>query len=236
MKKGNLYLIPTTLGEDSDLKRIIPEYNHQIVHLLKNFIVEKTRTARRFLKQIGHPVPIDDMTFLELNKHTPLQEVPMFLAAAEQGNSMGLISEAGTPAVADPGSVVVQLAHQKGIKVIPLVGPNSLILSLMASGMNGQQFTFHGYLPKDGSALVRKIKNMEADVMKTGTTQIFIETPFRNEKLLSGLIQHCNPNTLLCVAVHVTLPDEKIVTRTIAQWKKETADLNKKPAVFLLGK
>ncbi|MBN2638608.1 MAG: SAM-dependent methyltransferase [Bacteroidales bacterium] len=236
MKKGNLYLIPTTLGDQSDLSRIIPEYNHQIVHTLKHFIVEKTRTARRFLKQTGHPVPIDDMSFLELNKHTQPNEVHKFLEAAEQGNSMGMISEAGTPAVADPGSVIVQLAHQKRIKVIPLVGPNSLILSLMASGMNGQQFTFHGYLPKDTNDLTRKIKTMEADVLRTGTTQIFIETPFRNNKLLDNLIQNCNPKTLLCVAVHVTLPDEQILTQTIAQWKKEKADLNKKPAVFLLGK
>ena len=236
MKKGNLYLIPTTLGEPSSLERIIPQYNHQVVHLLKHFIVEKTRTARRFLKETGHPIPIDDMTFFELNKHTRDADIQHYLDAAEKGISMGLISEAGTPAVADPGSVVVQMAHRKNIRVIPLVGPNSLILSLMASGMNGQQFAFHGYLPKEGSELVKKIKAMETDVARNGTTQIFIETPFRNNKLLASLIQHCNSNTLLCVAVHVTLPDEQIITQTIGQWKKETADLNKKPAVFLLGR
>ena len=236
MKKGNLYLIPTTLGESSSLERIIPQYNHQVVHLLKHFIVEKTRTARRFLKETGHPIPIDDMTFFELNKHTRDADIQHYLDAAEKGISMGLISEAGTPAVADPGSVVVQMAHRKNIRVIPLVGPNSLILSLMASGMNGQQFAFHGYLPKEGSELVKKIKAMETDVARNGTTQIFIETPFRNNKLLASLIQHCNSNTLLCVAVHVTLPDEQIITQTIGQWKKETADLNKKPAVFLLGR
>ncbi|MBN2614952.1 MAG: SAM-dependent methyltransferase [Bacteroidales bacterium] len=236
MKKGNLYLIPTTLGEQSSLDRIIPSYNHQIVHQLRHFVVEKTRTARRFLKETDHPVAIDDMTFYELNKHTNESEVQHYLDAAEQGFSIGLISEAGTPAVADPGSVVVQMAHRKKIKVIPLVGPNSIILSLMASGMNGQQFTFHGYLPKEGASLVRKIKAMEMDVVKSSTTQIFIETPFRNNKLLASLIQHCNPQTLLCVAVHVTLPDEQIITKTIGQWKKEKADLNKKPAVFLLGR
>lgn len=236
MKKGNLYLIPTTLGEHSSLVRIIPQYNHQIVHQLKYFVVEKTRTARRFLKETGHPIPIDDMTFYELNKHTNTADVQHYLDAAEKGISIGLISEAGTPAVADPGSVVVQMAHRKKIKVIPLVGPNSIILSLMASGMNGQQFAFHGYLPKEGSALARKIKAMEADVVKNGTTHIFIETPFRNNKLMSSLLNHCNPQTQLCVAVHVTLPDEHITTKNISQWKKETADLNKKPAVFLMGR
>ena len=236
MKKGNLYLIPTTLGDTPSLDGILPANNHQVVHSLTHFIVEKTRTARRFLKETGHPVPIDDMTFYELNKHTPQHEIPHFLDVAEQGIAIGLISEAGTPAVADPGSVVIQMVLQKKIKVIPLVGPNSIILSLMASGMNGQQFTFHGYLPKEGAGLNKKIKALEAEVLKSGATQIFIETPFRNNKLLSNLIQQCKPQTLLCIAANVTLPNEKIVTQTIGQWKKETADLNKKPAVFLLGR
>jgi 16S rRNA (cytidine1402-2'-O)-methyltransferase len=236
MQKGNLYLIPTTLGDTPSLDSILPSNNHLIVHSLKHFIVEKIRTARRFLKETGHPVPIDEMTFYELNKHTPAHEIPHFLKVVEKGVSVGLISEAGTPAVADPGSVVVQLAHQKKIRVIPMVGPNSIILSLMASGFNGQQFTFHGYLPKEGAGLNKKIKSLEAEVIKNGTTQIFIETPFRNNKLLQNLIQQCKPQTLLCIAANVTLPEEKIVTQTIGQWKKETADLNKKPAVFLLGR
>ncbi len=235
MKKGNLYLIPTTLGETSSYKRVIPEFNDQIVHGLTYFIVEKTRTARRFLKEIGHPVPIDDMTFKELNKHTDAAEYSQYLSVVEQGISVGLLSEAGTPAVADPGSVIVRRAHEKGIRVVPLSGPNSIILSLMASGFSGQQFCFHGYLPKDNAALAREIKMLEADAQRD-ITQIFIETPFRNQKMLESLIRNCKPQTRLCVALELTLPTEQVICQSIAQWKKETADLNKKPAVFLIGK
>lgn len=235
MKKGTLYLIPTTLGDNASYKKVIPEYNSQIVFQLSHFIVEKTRTARRFLKEIGHPIPIDDMQFVELNKHTIADEFVNYLDVVEKGISIGLLSEAGTPAVADPGSVIVRMAHQKGIKVVPLSGPNSIILAVMASGFSGQQFCFHGYLPKDNAQLSKKIKSLESDAQR-GVTQIFIETPFRNNKMLESLIKICKPQTMLCIASELTLPTERIVSQSIARWKKETADLNKKPAVFLLGK
>lgn len=235
MKKGMLYLIPTTLGDNSSYRKVIPEYNQQIVFQLSHFIVEKSRTARRFLKKLGHPIPIDDMKFVELNKHTIAEEVMNYLDVAEKGISVGLLSEAGTPAVADPGSVIVRLAHQKGIKVVPLSGPNSIILALMGSGFSGQQFCFHGYLPKDAGQLTRKIKALEAEAQRN-ITQVFIETPFRNNKMLESLIKTCKPQTMLCVACEVTLPTERIISQTIARWKKEKADFNKKPAVFLLGK
>jgi len=235
MKKGTLYLIPTTLGDNASYHRVIPEYNLQIIFRLSHFIVEKSRTARRFLKEIGHPLPLDDIKFVELNKHTVTEEFMNYLDVAEKGISVGLLSEAGTPAVADPGSVIVRLAHQKGIKVVPLTGPNSIILALMGSGFSGQQFCFHGYLPKDAGQLTRKIKALEAGAQHN-ITQVFIETPFRNNKMLESLIKTCKPQTMLCVACEVTLPTERIISQTIARWKKEKADFNKKPAVFLLGK
>ncbi len=235
MTKGTLYLIPTTLGDNASYKRVIPEYNQQIVFKLTNFIVEKTRTARRFLKEIGHPISIDEMQFMELNKHTCAKEYVGFLDVVEKGISVGLLSEAGTPAVADPGSVIVKLAHQKSIQVVPLSGPNSIILALMVSGFSGQQFCFHGYLPKDAGLLSRKIKVLEAEAQRD-ITQIFIETPFRNNKMLESLIKNCKPQTMLCVASDLTLPSEHIISQNIGRWKKETADFNKKPAVFILGK
>ena len=235
MKKGTLYLIPTTLGDNASYKRVIPDYNQQIVFQLTHFIVEKTRTARRFLKEIGHPIAIDEMQFVELNKHTGAEDYVGFLDAAEKGVSIGLLSEAGTPAVADPGSVIVKQAHQKGIQVVPLSGPNSIILALMVSGFSGQQFCFHGYLPKDSGQLIRKIKSLEADAQRD-ITQIFIETPFRNNKMLEILLKNCKPQTMLCVASDLTLPSERIISQSIGRWKKETADFNKKPAVFLIGK
>ncbi len=236
MNKGNLYLIPTTLGETASLSRVFPDDNLKVIHQLKVFIVEKVRTARRFLKAVGHPVPIDEMQFFELNKHTPDGQVEKYLEAAGNGVSIGLISEAGAPAVADPGAVIVRLAHEKHIRVVPLVGPNSIIMALMASGFNGQQFTFHGYLPVDPSERTRKIKQLEQEVYRHDVTQIFMETPFRNNKMLDSLTKVLQANTLLCVASNITLPDEMIVTKKIAAWKKEKADLNKKPAIFLLYK
>lgn len=235
MKKGTLYLIPTTLGDNASYKRVIPDYNQQIVFQLTHFIVEKTRTARRFLKEIGHPVAIDEMHFVELNKHTKADEYAGFLNVVERGISVGLLSEAGTPAVADPGSVIVKQAHQKGIQIVPLSGPNSLILALMASGFSGQQFCFHGYLPKEAGQLSKKIKILEAEAQRD-ITQIFIETPFHNNKMLESLIKNCKPQTMLCIASDLTLPSEHIISQSIDSWKKQTADLNKKPAVFLLGK
>ncbi len=235
-KKGTLYLFPVTLGNNEDIPRVIPAYNREILFDIRTFVVENIRTARRFIKKSGHPLPIDDMQFFELNKHTPEEAIDAFLAPAVNGEDMGVLSEAGTPAVADPGAVVVGLAHRKGIRVVPLVGPNSIILALMASGFNGQQFCFHGYLPIESPQRVKKIRELEQDAWRKSTSQLFIETPYRNNKMLESLLKTCKPQTLLCIASDLTLPTEKIVTKNIAGWKKETADLNKKPAVFILYK
>jgi 16S rRNA (cytidine1402-2'-O)-methyltransferase len=234
--KGTLYLIPVTLGNNEMMSRVIPEDNHLILHKLRYFIVENVRTARRFIRKTNHPLPIDEMQFFELNKHTPEADVSSFLQPLEQGQDMGLLSDAGTPAVADPGAAVVQLAHRKNIRVVPLVGPNSIILALMASGFNGQQFCFHGYLPVNQAERVRKIRELEQEAWQKNTSQIFIETPYRNHQMIESLVKTCKPQTLLCVACDLTLPTEKIVTRNIAGWKKETADFHKKPAVFILYK
>jgi len=236
MKKGNLYLIPTTLGDNGTMSKVLPAYNTEVIRTLDVFIVENLRTARRFIAKTGHPVPIDNMTFYELGKHTPEENIQSFLNPILQGKSVGLLSEAGTPCVADPGAVVVNFAHQLKVKVIPLVGPNSLIMALMASGFNGQSFAFHGYLPVDNAELQRKIRQMELAIQKDDQTQLFIETPFRNRKLFEALLSVCGKLTKLCVATDISLATEKIKTLTIAAWQKETVDLHKKPTVFLLFK
>jgi 16S rRNA (cytidine1402-2'-O)-methyltransferase len=234
--KATIYLIPTTLGDTGRLDKVFPAYNLEKIYQLTIFVVEKVRTARRFLKAVGHPVPIDEMQFFELNKHTKPGDIAQYLKAAEQGRSMGIISEAGAPAVADPGAAIVRMAHEKGLAVVPLVGPNSILLALMASGFNGQQFAFHGYLPVDNGERIKKIKQLEQEAYRREVTQIFMETPFRNNKMMESLLKVLQPNTLLCVAANLTLPDEYIATRKISQWKKEKADFNKKPAIFLIYK
>jgi 16S rRNA (cytidine1402-2'-O)-methyltransferase len=234
MKKGTLYLLPTTLGDNGTIPKVLPEYNTELIRTLDIFIVENLRTARRFIAKLNHPVPIDNMTFYELGKHTPEEDIRSFLNPILQGNSIGLLSEAGTPCVADPGAVVVDYAHQLKVRVIPLVGPNSIILALMASGFNGQSFTFHGYLPVEKMDLVKKLRQMEVAIQKENQTQIFIETPFRNRKLFEALLSNCAKQSKLCVATDISLSTEKIKTLTIAGWQKETVDFHKKPTVFLL--
>jgi 16S rRNA (cytidine1402-2'-O)-methyltransferase len=234
--KGSLYLLPTTLGSFDSISKSIPPYNLDIIHSLDYFIVENLRTARRFLRAADHPKSIDELTFFELGKHTPAESVHTFLSPLLSGHPMGLLSEAGTPCVADPGSDIVNIAHQLRIKVIPLVGPNSLILALMASGFNGQQFVFHGYLPVEKSDLRSRIADMEQAIRKHNQTQIFIETPFRNKKLLDTLLTYCQKHTRLCLATDLTLPSESVRTLSIVDWKKETVDINKKPTVFMLFK
>lgn len=231
---ATLYLIPTTLGDLNTISRTLPSYNLEVIYQLDTFVVEQIRTARRFLIKAKHPLPIDDMVFYELNKHTDEQLIGSYLNVAKAGRSIGLISEAGTPCVADPGAVVVKMAHELGIRVVPLVGPNSIILSLMASGFNGQSFVFHGYLPVDKTQLVKKIKEMEANARRLDQTQVFIETPYRNNSLLETLIQNCQPQTPISVATDLTLPTERIVTMPSAKWKKEKVDLHKRPTVFSL--
>ena len=233
---GKLFLLPTTLGSFDTIEKVIPDYNTQIIHGLEIFIVEQVRTARRFLSKLKHPVSIDNLIFLELNKHTEESEVISYLDSIYHGKSVGLLSEAGTPCVADPGASVVKIAQESGIDVVPLVGPNSIILALMASGFNGQNFVFHGYLPIEKSALIKKIKEIEKNALNLNQTQIFIETPYRNDKLLISVLNTCSPNTLLCIATDITLSSESIITLSVSNWRRMKTDLNKKPTVFLIYK
>lgn len=232
--KGTLYLIPTTLGE-SAYDQVIPSFNNAILQEIDVFIVENIKTARRFIKKTAPDKVIDDLVFHEINKRTNLDMLPTFLKPIDEGRNIGVISDAGCPGVADPGADVVALAHQKNIKVMPLVGPSSILLSLMASGFNGQSFCFNGYLPKEQKDRVRKLKDLERMAIAQKQTQLFIETPYRNQHVLTDLLANCNPNTKLCIAVDITMASEQIATKTIAEWKNTTIDLNKRPCIFLLG-
>ena len=229
-----LYLFPSNLS-DAPLDNVIPARNIQLIGQLKYFIVENVRTARRFLKRCNRLIDIDSLTFFVLNVNTPIEEVPAMLAPMEQGHSMGVISEAGCPAVADPGALVVDLAHKKGYEVDPLVGPSSIILSLMASGFNGQNFTFNGYLPIEQSRRSAKIKQLHREADK-GVTQIFIETPYRNNKLIAEIISTLPSSAQLCVALDLTGPRQKVITQPLSRWAHTDLAFDKIPAIFLLGK
>ena len=229
-----LYLLPVTLS-DTDPRRVLPSYNLEVAARLRHFIVETVRTARRFLKKCDPQADINSMTFYELNGHTPATQIPSMLEPMERGEDMGVMSEAGCPAIADPGAQVVAIAQERGYRVEPLVGPSSILLSLMASGFNGQGFSFHGYLPIETPARDKAIRDLEALSARTGMTQIFIETPYRNNKLLTQLLQTLRPSTLLCVARDITSPEgEKINTRSIAQWRRAKEELPKVPSIFLI--
>lgn len=234
-KKVNpvLYLIPVLLG-DTSVDQVIPTYNKSIVSELKFYIVENIRTARRFLKKCDPDIDIDSLTFFELNKHTNIKDVSGFLDPMKSGEDMGVMSEAGCPGVADPGADVVAIAQQKGYKVVPLVGPSSMLMAIMASGFNGQSFAFHGYLPIDSNEKVNKLKQLESRSYNENQTQLFIETPFRNQKLAEDILQHCKPQTQLCIATNISCDDEQIVTKSIKAWKGKLPDLHKKPTVFLI--
>lgn len=229
-----LYLVPSLLS-DSSWQLVLPAAVVPILTETKYFIVENVRTARRFIKLIDKNIDIDTLTFFELNKHTGQHEIENFLKPAEENNNMAVITEAGCPGVADPGAEVVRLAHKKGIKVVPVSGPSSIILALMASGLNGQNFTFNGYLPVKKDKLKKTISILEEKAVRKKQTQIFIETPYRNNLLLSSLLEECSANTLLCIAVNLTGNDEFISTKTIQQWKKNIPNIDKKPAIFLIG-
>ena len=231
---GGLYLIPTTLG-DTETDKILPRGNADIITSIRYFIVENIRTARRFLKKINRDIIIDELTFFELNEHTKPEEIAQFLQPLKTGNDMGVISEAGCPAIADPGADVVALAQQQNFRVVPLVGPSSILLSLMASGFNGQSFAFLGYLPVQQSERIKALKKMESRIYSENQTQIFIETPYRNNAMLEAVIQSCQPATMLCVACDISLETEMIRTQSVATWKSAKADLHKRPAIFLLG-
>ena len=228
-----LYLIPTSLGE-TDLDRILPAYNNEIVNRLDFFIVEDVRTARRFLKKINPATDIDSKTFYVLNQHTRPEEISGFLKPLSEGREVGVISEAGCPAIADPGADVVAIAQEKGFKVVPLVGPSSILLALMASGFNGQSFAFNGYLPVQPADRTKAIKRLENRADNAKQSQIFIETPYRNMKMVQDIISVCQPSTRLCIAADITLETEFIHTKTVNDWKKQLPDLNKRPCIFIL--
>jgi 16S rRNA (cytidine1402-2'-O)-methyltransferase len=233
MNKGTLYLIPSLLAE-TPVSDVIPERTLFVTRNLECFIVEEIRTARRFLIRAGITRPVDNLRFLVFNEHSDIGEPDMYLSELLNGNDTGLLSEAGLPCVADPGSVIVQAAHRHGIRVVPLTGPSSLLLALAASGFNGQNFAFCGYLPAARIQLARRLHELEQRVREKDQTQIFIETPYRNMKLFETLVTVCNPGTLLCIATSLTGPDESINTMTIAEWRKLKPELHKKPAIFLL--
>lgn len=230
-----LYLLPVTLG-DTELKKVIPQYNIDIIKGIRFFIVEDIRSARRFLRQVDPMFDIDGSEFFELNKHTSPNEVSNYLTPLIKGNSMGVISEAGCPAVADPGADVVAIAQKRGLKVVPLVGPSSIILSVMASGFNGQSFAFHGYLPIKQEERVRKLKQLEQRIYNEEQTQLFIETPYRNSKIIDDIIKNCRPQTKLCIAANLTCDNEFVRTHTIKEWKGKIPDVSKIPCIFLLYK
>jgi 16S rRNA (cytidine1402-2'-O)-methyltransferase len=233
MPTANLYLIPVTLG-DTEISKVLPPYNKEIIASLRYFIVENVRTARRFLKQTDHEINVDGLTFYTLNKHTSAAELSGFLKPAEDGNAIGIISEAGCPAVADPGADIVAIAQKKNIPVVPLVGPSSILLALMASGFNGQRFAFHGYLPIDAAERVKTLKFLEQRIYLENQTQLFIETPYRNGKLVEDILKTCSPATLLCIAADITLGSEFIKTKTVAEWKKQIPDLSKRLCIFAI--
>ncbi len=234
MNQGILYLIPVTLG-DTPTTQVIPEFNNMLINEIDIYIVENIKTARRFLKKSGIVKAIDELTFYELNKRTHESEIPQFIKPLLEGKNVGILSEAGCPGVADPGAEAVAIAQQKGIKVIPLVGPSSILLALMASGFNGQSFCFHGYLPKDQKDRVRKLKDLERAVKTKNQTQLFIETPFRNNHVFEDVLKNCFDTTKLCIAVDITLSTEQITTKTIAEWKTTKINLQKRPCMFLIG-
>lgn len=232
MTKGKLFLIPAPLGEQAE--HTIPPYVVNILQNLEVLIAERAKTARHFIKAVC-PGKSLDLTIHELNKHTPFEEIGGFLTAAENGRDIGLMSEAGAPGVADPGAVVVWLAHQQGIEVVPLVGPSSILLALMASGMNGQSFCFHGYLAPKKPDLERDLKRLEQLSAKFDQTQIFIEAPYRNSGVVEAVFNALAPATKFCIAVDLTLPTEWVKTHTLQQWlTAELPELHKRPAIFLL--
>ena len=233
--KGKLYLIPTTLGENEPLE-VIPYSVKTIVELLDHYIVENEKSARRFIKKITPKKTQSSLIMMKLDKYAKEIETRTYLDLCEQGVSIGLLSEAGVPAVADPGASMVKLAHEKGIQVVPLVGPSSILMALMASGLNGQNFAFNGYLPIDNSERKKEIKALEKLSKEKNQSQIFIETPYRNEKMFTDLKSVLSPGTLLCIAIDISLPKEFIKTYTIAHWKRQSTDLHKRPAIFIIQK
>jgi 16S rRNA (cytidine1402-2'-O)-methyltransferase len=234
MKKGILYLIPSVLAEDTADKVITPQVKDVLRHT-KHFAVENLRTARRYISSLRLGITIEELQMEILDKKTKAHQLSSILKPLLEGHDMGIISEAGCPGIADPGALAVDYAHQQKIQVVPLTGPSSMFLALMGSGFNGQSFAFHGYLPIDKKARAEAIRNLESEAGKLRRTQIFMETPFRNNQMFEDLKAHLSPATKLCIAKNITGKDELIQTRPISDWKKQKLDLHKIPTVFLIG-
>ena len=232
--KGKLFLIPNLLGEGNP-EEVLPVNVIHIIRELRFFIVEDIRTSRRFLSKAKTPHPIDSLTFFTLNEHTSPAEISSYLDPAKD-EDMGVLSEAGVPGVADPGADIVRLAHQKGIRVVPLVGPSSILMAVMASGLNGQSFAFNGYLPVKHPERVAKIKHFEKRALTENQTQVFIEAPYRNMQLLEDILASCSPSTMLGISADISLDTEFIKTQTIDLWRKKMPELHKRPAIFLIGR
>jgi 16S rRNA (cytidine1402-2'-O)-methyltransferase len=232
---GKLYLIPTTLGE-MNADDVLPQTIKRAIDFIDYYIVENEKTARKSIKMVHAEKKQSELKLFLLNKHTDSKEHLDFIKPLLDGHNVGLMSEAGCPGIADPGAVIVKIAHEKGIQVVPLVGPSSILLALMASGMNGQSFTFNGYLPIDKSEKKQAIKGLEKLSFDKNQSQLFIETPYRNNKLLEDILQTLQPNTLLCVACDITLPTEYIKTMTVNLWKKQKVDLHNRPCIFIIHK
>lgn len=231
-KTPSLFLIPSTLGDVSPIE-VIPDRTIRVIRQLDHFVVEEERTARRFLLRLGINKPVEALTFYVLNEHSDRDSMSSILTSSEKAD-LGLLSEAGVPAVADPGADLVRVAHQMGYRIVPLVGPSSVLLAMMSSGMNGQNFAFTGYLPVKPHERIARLKVLEKRSQQENQTQLFIEAPYRNNQLIHTLVETCAPDTLLCIAVNLTLEGESINTRTIREWKKELPELHKQPAIFAL--
>lgn len=236
MEKGKLILFPVPIGAEG-MEVSLPEGNREWLATCRTFIVEELRTARRFLKKVGYPYPIDETEFHLLNEHTTHGEIGGYLDAIGRGENVGLLSEAGLPCVADPGAMIVRVAQRRGIEVVPLVGPSSLMLALMASGLNGQRFAFNGYLPVEKNQRASAIRKLEERARREGQTQLFIEAPYRNNQLLEALCTVLQPDTAICVACDLTLETQYVRTMSVKQWQKERTrvNLHKRNTVFLIG-
>jgi len=234
VQKGKLYLIPALMGDVEPLE-VLPLAVKKVIDMTLHFIVENEKSARAFIKKVHPSKSQDRLKIFVLNKYTEPEVIPTFLEPCKEGFHVGIISEAGAPAIADPGSEVVRLAHEQGIRVVPLAGPSSILMAMMASGLNGQNFAFNGYLPIEKHLRKRKIKALENLSAKSGQSQIFMETPYRNHKLLKDVLDTCNNQTMLCIARDITLSAEMINTQTVGWWKSNVPDLEKKPAIFIIS-
>lgn len=229
-------MVPCPIADDGDMARVLPEYNADIVRSINYFVVENLRTGRRFLSSVGMGRPIDTLKMAELNEHTAPAEVEALIAPILAGEDCAMISEAGCPGVADPGAALAALCHRHGVRVVPLVGPSSILLALMASGMNGQSFAFNGYLPVKTPERQRALRNLERRARSEHQSQMFIEAPYRNRQMLEAIVASCAADTRVTVAVDITAESERIVTRSVAEWRRAMPDdLHKRPAIFIIG-